>query len=89
MEAVASGYGDTILYSSARNAYMIKRMERILNRTFLTLQYQLKKGSFLPAAFEVPFEIVKELPVHGQKGMRIIGRIDRIDKVEKDGNIGG
>lgn len=86
LEEVAVQYGGNVLYSSARNAYMIKRMERILNRTFLTLQYQLKKGSFLPAAFEVPFEIVKELPVHGQKGMRIIGRIDRIDKVEKDGN---
>lgn len=86
LEEVAVQYGGTVLYSSARNAFIIKRMERILNRTFLTLQYQLKKGSFVPSAFEVPFEIVKELPLQKDKRMSIIGRIDRIDKVEKDGN---
>lgn len=86
LEEVAVQYGGTVLYSSARNAFIVKRMERILIRTFLTLQYQLKKGHFVPAAFEVPFEIVKELPLQEDKRMHIIGRIDRIDKVEKDGN---
>ena len=86
LEEVAVQYGGTVLYSSARNTFIIKRMERILNRTFLTLQYQLKKGQFVPTAFEVPFEIVKELPLQEDKCMHIIGRIDRIDKVEKDGN---
>lgn len=84
LEEVAVQYGGTVLYSSARNAYMIRRMERILNRTFLTLQYQLKKGTFIPARFEVPFEIAGELP--GGSRMRMAGRIDRIDLKEQDGN---
>ena len=86
LEEVAVQYGGTVLYSSARNAFIVKRMERILNRTFLTLQYQLKKGQFVPTEFEVPFELVKEFPLQEGKRMHIVGRIDRIDKVERDGN---
>lgn len=87
LEEVAALYGGTVLYDSARNAFIIKRMERILNRTFMTLQYQLKKGLFEPAAFEIPFELVRNLGIHkGKMQMNVTGRIDRIDKVEKDGN---
>lgn len=86
LEEVAVQYGGTVLYSSARNAYMIRRMERILKRTFLALQYQLKKGQFEPAHFEVPFEITKKLLSDSESRMRMIGRIDRIDKVMRDGN---
>ncbi|MBO6015274.1 MAG: PD-(D/E)XK nuclease family protein [Lachnospiraceae bacterium] len=86
LEEVAVQYGGTVLYSSARNAFVIRRMERILIRTFQTLQYQLRKGSFLPAYYEVPFEIMSSLQISGDKQMRIVGKIDRVDKVEKDGN---
>ena len=41
----AASYGETVLYSSKRNEYMITRMHRILNRTIQTLQYQLKHGA--------------------------------------------
>lgn len=77
-------YGETVLLNSARNAYILKRMERILNRTIETLQYQLKKGIFEPKAFEIPFSMVKEFD---GKTMKIRGRIDRMDTVEKDGTV--
>ncbi|MDE6920487.1 MAG: PD-(D/E)XK nuclease family protein, partial [Lachnospiraceae bacterium] len=48
LEDYAAAYGETILYSSKRNEYMITRMRRILNRTVQTLQYQLRKGAFTP-----------------------------------------
>ena len=41
IEAYAASYGETILYSSARNRHLIGRMARILKRTVLTLQRQL------------------------------------------------
>lgn len=77
-------YGETVLLNSARNSYILKRMGRILNRTIETLQYQLKKGIFEPKAFEIPFSMVKEFD---GKSMKVRGRIDRMDTVEKDGTV--
>ncbi len=87
MEAYAASYGDTVLYSSARNAYAITRMGRILTRTVLTLQSQLQKGSFLPDTYEMSFRFAKELEsIHvelsEQEKMHLQGRIDRIDIAE-------
>lgn len=82
LTALSVEYGETVLLNSARNAYILKRMERILNRTIETLQYQLKKGVFEPKAFELPFSMVKEFD---GKTMKVRGRIDRMDTVEKDG----
>ena len=82
LKELAVEYGQTVLLDSARNAYILKRMGRILNRTLETLQYQLKKGVFEPKAFELPFSMVKEFD---GKTMKVRGRIDRMDTVEKDG----
>ena len=38
MEMISAQYGNTVLYSSARSAYAVKRMERILTRAVLTMQ---------------------------------------------------
>ena len=61
LEDYAVSYGETILYSSKRNEYMITRMHRILNRTVLTLQYQLQKGAFTPENFELSFQMTSDL----------------------------
>lgn len=89
LETYAATYGDTILYSSARNEYAITRMERILLRTVLTLQKQLKKGAFSPSHYEVSFQFAEDLDsIHvdlsEQEKMRLIGRIDRIDTAQDD-----
>lgn len=87
MEAVASSYGDTILYSSARNAYAIGRMERILNRSVETIQYQLRKGTFTPESYELSFSSVSDLEsvniaLSKEERMLLNGRIDRVDTYE-------
>lgn len=92
LEAYAATYGETVLYSSARNTYAIHRMERILTRTVLTLQSQLRKGSFLPDAVEVSFHSTDNLEsVHvelsEQEKMALQGRIDRIDVAEDDTHV--
>ncbi|HIW82137.1 MAG TPA: exodeoxyribonuclease V subunit gamma [Candidatus Acetatifactor stercoripullorum] len=88
LESLAAVYGDTVLYSSARNEYAITRMERILTRTVLTLQSQLKKGSFLPDVYEVSFHFADKLEsvnvaLSQEEKMRLQGRIDRIDVAQE------
>jgi len=89
IEAYAVNYGGTILYSSARNQHLLKRIRRILGRTIRTLQIQLKKGSFLPEHFEMSFSMLEELDavniaLTGQEKMKLRGRIDRIDTCEEE-----
>ena len=92
LEAYTAAYGQTVLYSTARNEYAIKRMHRILKRAVVTLQYQLKKGSFLPEKFELSFSMTRELErvdlaLSGRERMRLQGRIDRIDTCEKEDRV--
>lgn len=44
--------GETILLSSARNAYIINRVKRMVKRSVWALQNQLKQGEFYPALTE-------------------------------------
>lgn len=88
IEAYAVNYEETILYSSARNQYLLRRMKRILGRTVRTLQTQLQKGSFLPEHFEMSFSMLEDLDavniaLTGQEKMKLRGRIDRIDTCEE------
>lgn len=72
LDKIALDYGNTILQSSARNAYMIERTRRILHRTVWALQEQLKQGEFRPEGFEVTFGG---------------GRIDRVDVLEDENKV--
>lgn len=87
VEAYAATYGETVLYSSARNEYAITRMSRILTRTVLTLQKHLKQGSFQPDDYELSFRFAEDLDsIHvdlsEDEKMHLQGRIDRIDVSE-------
>ena len=87
IETYAAVYGETILYSSARNQHLLRRMSRILRRTVLTLQTQLKRGAFVPEKFEMSFSMIEDLDslniaLDEQDRMRLGGRIDRVDTCE-------
>ena len=62
-------YSNSILYSSARNEYMILRLKRMLRRTVWALTKQLEKGDFVPVGYEVRFSG---------------GIIDRVDTCEDE-----
>lgn len=64
-----SGYGNTVLYSTARNEYMITRISRLLERSVWALTRQLSKGRFRPQEYELNFGS---------------GQIDRIDTCETE-----
>lgn len=78
-EAVAD-FGNGILESSKRNAYLITRVERILLRTVETLTMQLQAGNFEPQLYEKFFS-------HADQYLNLHGRIDRLDLYEEDNKI--
>ena len=89
---VTGQYGNTIMESSSRNAYLARRVERITNRTVWALAEQLKKGDFEPAGFEVEFSAADHLeamkiPLGGGEALHLRGRIDRLDTLDDGGSI--
>lgn len=64
VEEAITDYGNSVLYHSARNTYLIHRMKQMMNRTVWALTEQLKRGDFRPEGYELRF---------GN------GKIDRID----------
>lgn len=60
-------YNNTLLYSSARNAYIVPRMKRMMGRTVWAMTKQIQRGEFRPESYEVKFGS---------------GKIDRIDVCE-------
>ena len=65
-------YGNTVLFSSARNEYMIARIKRLIRRSVWALTKQLEKGDFVPGGYELKFGS---------------GKIDRIDICEDDESV--
>ena len=65
-------YGNTVLFSSARNEYMIHRIKRLIRRSVWALTKQLEKGDFVPSGYELKFGS---------------GKIDRIDTCEDEGKV--
>lgn len=65
-------YGNTVLYSTARNEYMITRIKKLIHRSVWALTKQMEKGDFRPSGYEMRFGS---------------GKIDRIDTCEDDGTI--
>ena len=72
VEESIADYSNTVLYSSARNAYMIPRMKRMMNRTVWAMTRQLRRGDFCPEGYEVNFGS---------------GKIDRIDTCETEDTV--
>ena len=72
MEEAITDYGNSVLYSTARNEQMIVRMKQMLERTVWALTNQLKAGDFVPEAYELRF---------------FGGKIDRIDICETEEQI--
>ena len=77
---VITDYRNTLLFDSARNEYMIARMQRLVKRAVWALTEQIKMGVFVPEKLEVPF-------YKKEAGIALHGRIDRIDTYEEDDKV--
>lgn len=69
VEESIKDYGNTVLYSTARNEYMIVRIKELIRRSVWALTKQMEKGDFLPSGYEWNFGS---------------GKIDRIDTCEEE-----
>ncbi|HAC02917.1 MAG TPA: helicase-exonuclease AddAB subunit AddB [Eubacterium sp.] len=86
IHAVADNYGNTILKSTSRNEYLIKRMEDLADKTLWAIGKQLADGLFTPDTFEKGFLTrIEDLPHDVSFFMQ--GKIDRIDICEDDENV--
>ena len=89
LEEFSTEYTDALLFESAINRYTLRRMDRILKRAVNVISYQLKKGKYVPEAYEVSFAVEESLDeiniaLNEQEKMRLNGRIDRLDTYEDD-----
>lgn len=73
MDETIADYGNSILYSTARNEYMITRIKTMLERTIWALTSQLAAGDFRPDAWEIRL---------GSNG-----KIDRVDTCRDDNDL--
>lgn len=92
MNEVIHDYGNTILHSSSRNEYMIRRVYRIMSRTVWALQEQIRRSDFVPNGFEVSFHMDEKIKsvnidLNEDEKMRLRGRIDRMDTYEDEDHI--
>lgn len=84
--AIADSYGNTILKDTSRNEFMIKRMEKLADKTIWAIGKQLADGLFTPDTFEKGFLTkIEELPNDVTFFMK--GKIDRIDICEDNENV--
>ena len=79
----------TEILEDARDAYVLRRMEKTLRQTVQVLTGQVRKGKFVPRAFEVDFLQVSDLgalqfALDEMHRMRLRGKIDRLDTYETD-----
>lgn len=77
VDEITTDYGNTILYSSKRREYLIKRLTVMVDRTIWAINRQLSSGDFLPVEFEKSFYL----------NGKVNGRIDRIDTCEDNDNV--
>ena len=85
-------YGNTILYSSARNEYVITRLKRMMRRTVWALIKQLKNSSFTPKGYEISFGGTtpissSNIQLDELGRMRLRGKIDRVDICEDEEHV--
>lgn len=86
---VTENYNNTIMQSSAHNAYLGERMEQMLDRTVWALGEQMKCGEFETVGSEITFSAKDhlsgmELELADGLKMQLQGKIDRLDISEQE-----
>ncbi|MDI6604336.1 MAG: helicase-exonuclease AddAB subunit AddB [Thermoanaerobacteraceae bacterium] len=81
-----------ILNSSSRYRYISDRFKRVITRAVWTIAEHIKRGSFNPLEYEVGFGGGKryspvKIATSSGDVINIIGRIDRVDVMKKDGEL--
>ncbi|WP_416828697.1 helicase-exonuclease AddAB subunit AddB [Ectobacillus polymachus] len=90
IETLAPLLQKEILLSSNRHHYLKRKLQQIIYRASVVLSEQEKASGFVPVALEVPFGMGNgalppvALQLNNGTNMKIVGRIDRVDRAEGD-----
>lgn len=79
-----------ILKSSSRYRYLANRLKRVLSKAVWIISEHMKRSSFVPLGHEVAFGENQKYPpikivLSNGEEIKLIGRIDRVDVLEKEG----
>lgn len=80
VEQVADAYEHAVMRDTARSRYLLHKVEAVTRTTLWALAEQLRRGDFRVTALEQDFDLIQE-------GIRLKGRIDRIDSCEEENRI--
>ncbi|MBR5896940.1 MAG: PD-(D/E)XK nuclease family protein, partial [Lachnospiraceae bacterium] len=78
-------YEQGLLSDDEQSAYTVQKIINIMKRTVDTLQFQLKRGTFVPERHEYSF--AREIALDNGTKLNLNGKIDRIDLYEADNRI--
>lgn len=79
-----------ILNSSKRYEYVTNSVKKILKRSVWLIGEHIKRGNFKPSFYELSFDVDGDYPpiameLHSGEIVNLIGRVDRVDLLQKDG----
>ena len=77
---VSASYNHGLLMDTARNQYLVRKATAITRTTLWVLAEQLRRGAFHVDGLEKNFDYIRD-------GMRLTGRIDRIDVAQDEGHV--
>lgn len=77
---VVERYDNAVLRDKARSKYLIRKLNSVTRTTLWALREQLRRGDFEVNALEREFSLIED-------GVRLSGRIDRIDTYEDEGHV--
>ncbi|WP_050608089.1 helicase-exonuclease AddAB subunit AddB [Clostridium niameyense] len=80
----------SILTSSKRYEHITNTVKKILTKSINIIGYQVKRGNFKPSYYELSFDTEGDYPpisveLHSGEVVNLIGRVDRVDLLNKDG----
>lgn len=85
MEEAVLSMPNESLTESARSAYVLERIYRIMRKSVWALTQQIRRGDFRPEGYEVEFSQVSRLTPESM--MRTVGRVDRVDTYENENQV--
>lgn len=77
---VSASYNHGLLMDTARNQYLVRKATAITRTTLWALAEQLRRGAFHVDGLEKNFDYIRD-------GMRLTGRIDRVDVAQDEGHV--
>ncbi len=89
VEESVKDYQHNLFNQSSRDAYMVNRFKRLMNKTVWAVTEQLRAGEYKPSGFEVRFgfDTEEELELSNTHKMRLRGVIDRVDLYENEDQV--